>query len=112
MLPKLYYSNTEKRYFSFQEMLDSSLGWTVSRVFEGIDCTIVDNSPEEIEDAVIEMLELDHLTGQPNQLSELQTEFDNLRSKYGDTSGTTISGTFVQKHDLLLSEKTPYQGHL
>ena len=87
-------------------MLDSSLGWPVSRVFEGIDCTITDNSPEEIEAAVIEMLEVDHLTGQSKQLSELQTEFDNLRSKYSDTGGTAMSETFIQEYSLLLSLKT------
>lgn len=106
MLPKLFYSNTEKRYFSFQEMLDSSLGWTTSRVFEGIDCTIVDNSPEEIEAAVIEMLDAEYLAGQPNQMSELQTEFNNLCSKFSDCGGATISESFAHKCSPLFPQNT------
>lgn len=101
MLPKLYYSNTENRFFSFREMLDSSMGWTVSSVFEEIDCTIVDNTPDEIDAAVIEMLEADGLPD-THELSELQTQFNALRSQYGDTGQITISQSFVQKHSSLL----------
>lgn len=101
MLPKLYYSNTENRFFSFREMLESSMGWTVSSVFEGINCTIVDNTPDEIEAAVIEMLEADGLPD-TRELSGLQTQFDALRSQYGDTGQITISQSFVQKHSSLL----------
>ncbi|WP_244982423.1 TIGR04372 family glycosyltransferase [Cylindrospermopsis raciborskii] len=101
MLPRLYYSNTENRFFSFREMLDSSMGWTVSSVFEEIDCTIVDNTPDEIDAAVIEMLEADGLPD-THELSELQTQFNALRSQYGDTGQITISQSFVQKHSSLL----------
>lgn len=105
MLPKLYYSNTEKRLFSFEKMMNSSLGWTVSSVFDGIDCTIVDNSPEEIELAVIEMLTKCEVPEAFNQLSDLQVAFNNLRIKYGDTGQMTISQTFSQKYSSLLNEE-------
>lgn len=103
MLPKLYWSNTENRFFTFREMLDSPIGWTVSRIFDGIDCNIIDNSPEEIEMAVLEMLDKIKQPEDDDLLSDLQIKFNTLRSEYGDTGGMTISETFIQKHSELLS---------
>lgn len=101
MLPKLYYSNTENRFFSFREMLESSMGWTVSSVFEGIDCIIVENTAEEIEAGVIEMLEMEE-TNEPLVLSGLQNQFNQLRNDYGDTGQITISQSFIKNHSGLL----------
>ena len=102
VLPKLYYSNTEKRFFTFREMLDSALGWTVARVFDGIDCTITDNTPEEIEAAVLEMLEAEEMPETYNQLSELQSKFNSLRKEYGNLGQVTISESFARKHHSLI----------
>ena len=99
MLPKLFWSREKNRFFTFQEMLDSPMGWTVSRVFDGIDCDLIDNAPGEIELAVIEMLDkLENSAGKNNDLSDLQKRFNSLRMQYGDTGQMTISETFAQRH--------------
>jgi len=103
MLPKLFWSKEKRRFFTFKEMLDSPIGWTVSRVFDGIDGDLMDNTPEEIEAAVIEMLgKLENSPGSFNDLSDLQKRFNTLRQQYGDTGQYTISETFVQRHSDLL----------
>lgn len=102
MLPKLYLDNTKKQLFSFREMLSSSLGWTVASSFEGIDCTILDNSEDEIEMAVIEMMEASEIN-KPLVLSGLQNRFNEIRNEYGDTGQITISRSFIEKYDYLLS---------
>lgn len=99
MLPKLFWSRKENRFFTFKEMLDSPMGWTVSRVFSGIECNLVDNTSEEIETAVIEMLDkLEKPSDNCNSLTYLQKKFKSLQEKYGDTGQMTISDTFASKH--------------
>jgi len=63
----------------------------------------MDNTPEELEAAVIEMLESVTLPDETNPLSELQTKFNSLRGAYGTTVGTTISETFSKKYRPLIS---------
>ncbi len=101
MLPKLYYSNNENRYFSFSEIMDSGLGWTVSTKFENIDCTIIDNTPDEIESSVIEMLNITKPCESPHEMSDLQISFNKLRNKYGDTGQMTLSNSFAEKYSEL-----------
>jgi len=108
MMPKLYYSNSEKRLFSFHEMLQKPLGWTVSSIFDGIDCTILDNSPEEINQAVIEMFDICDLLSETENsalsyvLSDKQKKFNDLRHLYGDTGQMTIANSFIEKYNFLL----------
>jgi putative glycosyltransferase (TIGR04372 family) len=101
-LPKLYWSNTENRLLTFPEMMASSIGWTVSSVFDDFDGSILENTDEEIADAVNEMFTLSEL--KPDQsLSELQMRFNNLRLRYSDYGQTTISQSFIEKYQSLLS---------
>lgn len=100
MIPKLYFSHSYNRYLSFREMLESKSGWTVSSLLNDIDCTMVDNSPEDISDAVIEMLELKE--GKATQLSNSQSAFDELRGEYGPTGKCTIANSFIKKYHYLL----------
>ena len=104
LLPKLFWSNKYNRLFTFRELLKSPMGWTFSRNFPGCgDCTIIDNSPEEIEAAVGEMLELtEKLTNWNDYLSDLQTKFNIVRNEYGDTGQMVISNTFINKYSELL----------
>lgn len=105
MLPKLYYSNRDERLFTFREMLEGPMGWTVSRVFPGIDCTIRDNTQEEIEAAVVEMLDLtESLNGGEVVLTTLQKQFNSLRNEFGDTGQWIISNSFLENHLELLND--------
>jgi len=99
MLPKLFWSREKNRFFTFKEMLDGLTGWTISRIFDGIDYDLIDNTPEEIESAVIEMLDKHENAPETyNDLSVLQKKLNSLQMKYGDTGLLTISETFAQRH--------------
>ena len=104
ILPKLFWSNDKNRFFTFKEMLDGPMAWSVSRVYDGVDFDLIDNTPEEIKLAVVEMLDnLESPTLKRKELSNLQQQFNELRKQYGDTTGQmTISKTFIQKHSDLL----------
>ena len=58
MLPKLYWDISTRRMLSAKEMLDGPFGWTVSRRFPGHEIEIVENSPEELEQGVVSILEI------------------------------------------------------
>ena len=103
-LPKLFWSNDKNRFFTFKEMFDGPMAWSVSRIYDGVDFDLIDNTPEEIELAVVEMLDnLESPTLKRKELSNLQQQFNELRKQYGDTTGQmTICETFIQKHSDLL----------
>lgn len=104
MLPKLFWSNKDNRLFTFRELLKGPMGWTFSKVFPGSsDCNMIDNSPEEIEAAVVEMLEItENLTDGKYCLSDLQKRFNIIRNEFGDTGQMVISNTFIYKYSELL----------
>ena len=103
VLPKLFWSKEKNRFFTFKEIFDESMAWSVSRVYDGVDFDLVDNTPEEIELAVVEMLDnLESPTSKRKELSNLQQQFNELRQQYRDTGQITISKTFIQKHSDLL----------
>jgi hypothetical protein len=85
-------------------MLDSPVGWGVSKVYPGIDGHLVDNTPVEIELAVLEIMSLVDLTTSQKciDLSDNQNSFNNLRRQYGDTGQMTIAESFIIKHLELL----------
>ncbi|MBI4642862.1 MAG: TIGR04372 family glycosyltransferase [Deltaproteobacteria bacterium] len=57
-IPKLYYSEIEKRMVSFQELFDKKLSYTYrSELFDEAGIILIDNSEEEILDFTKEMLE-------------------------------------------------------
>ena len=102
-LPKLFWSNDKNRFFTFKEMFDGPMAWSVSRKYDGIDFDLIDNTPEEIELAVVEMLDnLESPTSKRKELSNLQQQFNEMRQQYRDTGQMTISETFIQKHSDLL----------
>lgn len=103
MVPKLFWSRERERFFTFRETLDGPMGWAVSKVFYGIDGYLADNTPDEIESAVTEMLDkLENSPGAHKDLSDLQKRFNSLRMEYGDTGQMTIAETFAQRHSKLL----------
>lgn len=103
-LPKLFWSKEKNRFFTFKEILDGPMAWSVSRIYDGVDFDFINNTPEEIELAVVEMLDnTESPTFKRKELSNLQLQFNELRQQYGDTTGQmTISETFIQKHSDLL----------
>lgn len=104
MIPKLYWSKKKERLLTFKEMLDCPVGWAVSKIYPDLDGYLVDNTPEEIKLAVIEMLNLNDVSDEHEciNLSDFQKSFDNIRRQYGDTGQMTIAESFIKKHSKLL----------
>ncbi len=103
VLPKLFYSKSEQRLLTVDEILASPYGWTVS-LPEG-DIELLDNSPREILAGVEEMFAL--LEGGSEAfytLSELQAEFSRRRDHYGRNASTPISHSFITSHQDLLGK--------
>jgi putative glycosyltransferase (TIGR04372 family) len=102
MLPKLWVSSKNGRKFTFEQMLESPIGWTVSRNL-GPAYEIVDNSAEDLEFAIIEMLDMtETLEGQVPP-TDLQILFGKMQARYGNTSRMQISKSFVERHDDLIA---------
>jgi putative glycosyltransferase (TIGR04372 family) len=102
VIPKLFYSKSKRRLLTFDEILESPLGWTV-RIPQG-DVELRDNSPEEIRAATEEMFAL--LDGQAafDSPTNLQAEFSRRRNRFGHNASTPIAHSFIMTHrDLLVA---------
>ena len=103
-IPKLLWLKRENRYASFKEVLSSDLGRIFSTPgYEERGIEIIDNSPEELNDVVVEML--DRLNGHYEGVDddeELQTRLGALYqefSGYGDLG--RIGGKFIKKYSAM-----------
>jgi putative glycosyltransferase (TIGR04372 family) len=101
LLPKLFYSKSELRLLTVDEILASPLGWTVR--IPGGDVELRDNSPEEILAGVEEMFTLIKTGSHAvEDLTELQAEFSLRRDRYGRNASTPIAHSFIATHRELL----------
>jgi putative glycosyltransferase (TIGR04372 family) len=101
LLPKLFYSKSEQRLLTIDEILAGPLGWTVSVPLEGIE--LRDNTPEEILAGVEEMFSLLKEGAEAfDNLTELQTEFSRRRDRFGRNASTPIADSFIFSHRDLL----------
>jgi len=100
---KLHWSEREARYLNFAEVISSALAWaqcTGYRASQGI--KFVDNTPEEINAVVVEML--DRLEGKlrySKEDEELQERFDRLYTSNA-YKATHIGRDFLRKWAHLL----------
>ncbi|MBD1882928.1 tetratricopeptide repeat protein [Microcoleus vaginatus] len=104
-IPKLYWSENEQRYLTFTEMLSPAYIVTENvDYFDSIGVKVVDNTPEEINDLVWEMLE--RLEGKINYTEEdalLQSRFAQLVDPDDIYSGSRMGRNFLQKYDHLMN---------
>lgn len=105
-IPKLVWSMREERYLRFAEILNSPIGgfWS-DRHFDEAGVRVIDNSPNEIEEAVTEMLDgIDAKMAYTDLDEDLQTRFRSLINpthySYGGLS--RIGRDFLKKHAALL----------
>ena len=100
---KLYWNELEQRYLSFPEVLSSSLGFTNAPehiTSKGV--SLVDNTPEEIQEVVTEMLErLEGKRSYTTEENQLQEGFDLLKNKVPGVG--RIGRSFLRKHAQLLT---------
>jgi putative glycosyltransferase (TIGR04372 family) len=99
MLPKLYWSNRKNRLFTFQELFNNPLGYSVSSAVPGLDYEIIDNSPTDLKSSVIEMFEM--IESKSFNLSQNQEHFSSLQQLNGSTSRSFISDSFLKQYPQL-----------
>ncbi|MEG3857495.1 TIGR04372 family glycosyltransferase [Microcoleus sp. herbarium12] len=100
-IPKLAWSQFENRYLTFEEALAPRFFFNLnSKLLYSWGIQVVDNSPEEINDLVLEML--DRLEGKFQYTEEdevLQQQFNSLPTPYGMSAFNSRMGrSFLQKY--------------
>ena len=108
-IPKLYRSVKEDRYLTFAEILLSPLrGLYRTEDFEAAGVTVVDNSPEDIRDMAVEMM--DKLAGNVSYTEEdddLQRRFKSLlEAEPMYATNARVGREFLRKYARLLPEDT------
>jgi putative glycosyltransferase (TIGR04372 family) len=101
---KLHWSEKEKRYYSFAEVSSSALATTESGEYlssRGI--KIIDNTPEEINDVIVEMMDrLDGKTQYTKEDEELQERFSQASISSSKNAKTRAGREFLRKWANLL----------
>jgi putative glycosyltransferase (TIGR04372 family) len=103
--PKLYWSEAEDRAFTFEEVLLHPMRmFSRTEQFEAEGIRLVDNTPEEIADLTVEMLDrLDGNLSYTDQDETLQTRFNSLLAAepvYATTA--RVGRDFLNKYSSLL----------
>ncbi|MEZ2225964.1 TIGR04372 family glycosyltransferase [Microcoleus sp.] len=104
-IPKLYWSESQQRYLTFAEVLSPPLSsmWHTKLLSE-LDIKVVDNTAEQINDVVREML--DYLDGNLKYTEEdqrLQQRYDMLAEKHSSCYGLARLGrAFLSRYKNLL----------
>ncbi len=104
---KLYWSEKERRLMTFAEACASKVGLAESRRYiNSVGVKLIDNTPEEINDVVIEMLNrLDGKLDHSAEDEELQKQFKSLKPPFSNQLGMSydrIGQAFLQKYRRLL----------
>ncbi len=114
LIPRIFRSRKENRALSFQELLSppiSMLG--AQNLYERFDLEIIDNTPEEIKEVVVEMLErFEGTLIYNNEDKSLQAKFRSMTEQCSDLYGVEkipigarIGRDFLYKHASLLREQ-------
>ncbi|MEW6329834.1 MAG: TIGR04372 family glycosyltransferase [Pseudomonadota bacterium] len=106
-IPKLLWSEGEKRFLRFKEILDSPVGQAnfFAPSFQEAGLTIVDNSPDEIKDLTIEMLDIiENKAVYSKNDEEMQNRFKSFfrSGHYGYGAESRVGRDFLRKHAELL----------
>jgi putative glycosyltransferase (TIGR04372 family) len=121
-LPRLFWSLKEERHLTFAEILSSELRSGINQSsYDKLGVKILENTPEEINDIVLEMLtRLDGNLAYSEYDERLQEQFKSLTAECGTMLGRKdltinphISKDFLRKHVALLNaEVDPKLFHL
>ncbi|WP_333332841.1 TIGR04372 family glycosyltransferase [Microcoleus sp. BROC3] len=103
-IPKLYWSDRENRYLNFLEIFDSPMIYKeFSKYFDSINVSVMDNTAEEINDLVLEMLESIEGTIKYTKEDEyLQQQFHKQAVAHGSYRGSRLGQAFLRKYAYLL----------
>lgn len=105
-IPKLYWSTTEERYLTFKETLTPSLlHCNNGNKFKSLNIKIIDNTPEEINEMVLEMLDrLNENIKYTDEDESLQERFNALSPYKSYGTGSRIGSAFLRKYAWLLPD--------
>ena len=104
-IPKLVYSIRRGGFLTFGEMFTSPAGWgQFSDYFKQNDLFVTDNTPHDLRDLAIEMIDtLDNPSCVPRASLELRAQFEAVALSHGSYRGAHIGCRFLQKYAALLS---------
>jgi putative glycosyltransferase (TIGR04372 family) len=108
-LPKLYWSEAAGRYLTIEEIIRGRLGHSQrSEKFSGQGVRLVENTAEEINEVVLEMLA--RFEGKPGDSpadENLQHRFRQLATRYRVVALSRIGRDYFRKHAFLLEPGEP-----
>ena len=106
-IPKLYWSDIENRHLSFAEIIAPPIGYSqFTRDFEGLGIRVQDNSPEELQAGVLEMLGRLSDTLTYSEVDQtLQERFDQVALAAGSYRGSRIAQQFLANYSHLLESE-------
>lgn len=98
-IPKLIYSRKLGRHLSFEEMFSSAAGWQqFERYFEEAGLDVIDNTPEEIDELVCEMLDLEEGREPETDVERgALSLLTGLATSYGSYIGAKIGKKFLKR---------------
>lgn len=107
-IPKLMWSCKEERYLTFAEVLSAPIGnFRFTRLYSEVGMRVVENSPEDIKDLAVEMLEITEGTVTYSAEDErLQERFKSLvkPGHYSYGASSRVGRDFLRKYAWLLPD--------
>ncbi len=100
MVPKLYKLKSEKAAMSLQQALRTPIPWCESTVHENIEFEIIDNSPQDLVNAAVEMFQ--RFEKNNWDVTEQQANAQNIRLSEGAVGGLPISQRFLDNHQFFV----------
>ena len=112
-IPKRYWLEAENRYLNFAERLREPFGYIDPiKILSSMGIKVIDNTPEEINDLVIEMFELlDNTLNYTEEDKELQQQFRRIAKQHaGYDCNSQVGREFLKKNTDLLWDNQPNLG--
>ena len=115
LIPKKYYSIKKQRFLTFKEFIDLEIktnfqsghknNFSQNKTFQELGIKMIDNTPEEITDVVMEMdARLNETWKIDNEEEDLQDKFWSLHEHMPMKSPTfRIGSSFLKKNQSLLN---------
>ena len=102
MIPKLFLYKPEARLMSLEEMLNSKAGAIQNTLEFSDEIVVQDNTPDDLRDAVIEMIEkLEGTFSYADEDAKLQDKYSEICNKNGSYKGSNIGYYFSNKYNIL-----------
>ncbi len=106
-IPKQIQRRKTGEYLSFEEQFGTPAGWQqFSNYFDDNELRIIDNTPEELRDLVVEMMDrLDGAATYTDEDNRRQAAFAALSIKYAGYLGSGIGRDFLRRYESALYAK-------